>query len=119
MIKKMLLFTMGLALSGCLVTVDSHSRAVNTAWSDNQVANLQVGKSDQQMVKKFFGDPFTRLTNADGTEIWKYRNIYKKDTEFGLFLLLSVDSKNERVETLSIEFADGIVNSYWTEGLRY
>jgi len=59
------------------------------------------------------------LTYADGMEIWKYRNRSEKDTKVGLFLVFSVDIEEERTETLSIEFIDGLVTNYWIEEDRF
>ena len=60
-----------------------------------------------------------RLAYADGTEIWKYRNRSEKDTEVGLFLVLSLIIEEGRIETLSIEFTDGLVTHYWIEEERF
>ncbi|HCA37562.1 MAG TPA: hypothetical protein DEP13_13115 [Gammaproteobacteria bacterium] len=119
MIKKALLLAMAVTMTGCLVTVDSDSRPLQTVWNEGDVTRLQVGQSDEQWVRNSFGDPVTKLNYADGTEIWKYRNRSEKDTEVGLFLIFSVDVEEERVETLSIEFADGIVSNYWIEEERF
>lgn len=119
MIKKALLLAMAVTMTGCLVTVDSDSRPLQTVWNKGDVTRLQVGQSDEQWVRNSFGDPVTKLNYADGTEIWKYRNRSEKDTEVGLFLIFSVDVEEERVETLSIEFADGIVSNYWIEEERF
>ncbi len=119
MIKKALLVVMALGLTGCLVTVDSDSRPITTVWNEGEVTRLQIGQSDQQFVRNSFGDPVTKLSYADGTEIWKYRNRSEKDTEVGLFLVFSVDVEEERIETLSIEFVDGIVSNYWVEEDRF
>ena len=119
MIKKALLLAMAVTMTGCLVTVDSDSRPLQTVWNEGDVTRLQVGQSDKQWVRNSFGDPVTKLNYADGTEIWKYRNRSEKDTEVGLFLIFSVDVEEERVETLSIEFADGIVSNYWIEEKRF
>ncbi len=119
MIKKALLLAMAVTMTGCLVTVDSDSRPLQTVWNEGDVTRLQVGQSDKQWVRNSFGDPVTKLNYADGTEIWKYRNRSEKDTEVGLFLIFSVDVEEERVETLSIEFADGIVSNYWIEEERF
>ena len=117
--KKALLLAMAVTMTGCLVTVDSDSRPLQTVWNEGDVTRLQVGQSDEQWVRNSFGDPVTKLNYADGTEIWKYRNRSEKDTEVGLFLIFSVDVEEERVETLSIEFADGIVSNYWIEEERF
>ncbi|NKB32311.1 MAG: hypothetical protein GKR91_04365 [Pseudomonadales bacterium] len=119
MIKKALLLVMSVVLTGCLVTVDSDSRPLHTVWNEGEVARLQIGQSDEQYVRTSFGDPVTKLTYADGTEIWKYRNRSEKDTEVGVFLIFSVDVEEERTETLSIEFAEGIVTNYWIEEDRF
>ena len=72
-----------------------------------------------------FSDETSALTNwtpggtNNGTEIWKYRNRSEKDTEVGLFLVFSVDIEEERTETLSIEFIDGLVTNYSIEEDRF
>jgi len=115
MIKKALLLVMSIVLTGCLVTVDSDSRPLQTVWNEADVSRLQLGESSQDWVSTSFGNPISKLTYADGTEIWKYRNRSEKDTEVGLFLVFSVDIDEERTETLSIEFTDGLVTNYWIE----
>lgn len=119
MIRKALLVAMAMALTGCLITVDSDSRPIHTVWNEGEVTRLQIGQSDQQFVRNSFGEPLTKLTYADGTEIWKYRNRAEKDTEVGLFLVFSVDIEEERVDTLSIEFVDGVISNYWVEQERF
>ncbi len=119
MIKQIVSLGAALLLTGCLVTVDSDSRQLQTVWNEADVSRLQLGTSDQQWVRSSFGDPITKLNYADGTEIWKYRNRSEKDTEVGLFLVFSVDVEEERIETLSIEFKDGVVTNYWIEEDRF
>jgi hypothetical protein len=119
MIKGIIAMAVGLTLTGCLLTVDSDSRPILTVWDDGDVNRLELGSSDQEWVRNSFGEPVSKLNYADGTEIWKYRNRSEKDTEVGLFLLFSVDIESERVETLSVEFLDGVVSNYWIEEDRY
>ncbi|MFT4748357.1 MAG: hypothetical protein ACI9E4_000020 [Pseudohongiellaceae bacterium] len=119
MIKNIIAMAAGLTLTGCLVTVDSDSRPIHTSWDDGDVTRLELGSSDQDWVRSSFGEPVSKMNYADGTEIWKYRNRSEKDTEVGLFLVFSVDIESERIETLSIEFVDGLVSNYWVEEDRY
>lgn len=119
MLKSITLLLAGAMLTGCLVTVDSDSRPISSVWNEGEVHRLQVGRTDEEFVRTSFGEPSTRLTYADGSEVWKYRNRSEKDTEVGLFLVFSVDVEQERIETLSIEFIDGIVSNYWIEDERY
>jgi len=41
------------------------------------------------------------------------------ETEVGVFLIFAVDVEEERIETLSIEFADGVVSNYWIDEERF
>ena len=106
-------------LTGCLVTVDSDSRSLQQVWNEGDVARLEIGHSDMDFVRTSFGEPVSRLSYADGTEIWKYRNRSEKDTEVGLFLIFNVDVEEERTETLSIEFESGVVSNFWVEEDRF
>ena len=119
MIRIFSIIAVGLLLNGCLVTVETDSDTVQTAWSESDVSRLQLGRSDFDWVRSSFGNPVTKLTYADGTEIWKYRNIAEKDVEVGVFLIFSVDIEEERIETLSIEFSNGVVSNYWIEEEHY
>ena len=110
---------MSIVLTGCLVTVDSDSRPLQTVWNEADVSRLQLGESNLDWVSTSFGNPITKLTYADGMEIWKYRNRSEKDTKVGLFLVFSVDIEVERTETLSIEFIDGLVTNYSIEEDRF
>jgi hypothetical protein len=115
MTRFALLALLGVALNGCLFTVDSDGRLLDSTWDEGDVNRLEVGSTDTDWVRSTFGDPTSRLSYADGSEIWKYRNRSEKDTEVGLFLVFSVDVEQERIETLSIEFEQGVVSNYWIE----
>ncbi|MEX0618406.1 MAG: hypothetical protein WDZ76_00105 [Pseudohongiellaceae bacterium] len=119
MTRIVLLVAACFSLSACLLTVNSDSRNLQSVWNEADVHRIQLGQSDIDWVRTSFGEPATRLSYADGTEIWKYRNRSEKDTEVGLFLLFSVDVEEERIETLSIEFMDGFVSNYWIEEDRF
>lgn len=119
MTRIALLLVMCFSLNACLLTVDSDSRNTRTVWSEADVDRIRIGQSDTDWVRTSFGDPVSLLRYADGTEIWKYRNRSEKDTEVGLFLFFSMDVEEERIETLSVEFVDGIVSNYWIEEDRF
>ncbi len=102
------------ALTGCLLHVESDVRPTRTGWSEEDVARLEVGRSDREWVRGTFGDPSAVIAGDGGAEVWEYRNRSERDTEVGLFLIFSVDVESERVETLSIEFTDGVVSGYRT-----
>jgi len=119
MSRILILAVAGLLLTGCLVTMDSDGRLINHTWDEGDVSRLEVGQSNTDWVKTTFGDPVSSLSYADGKEVWKYRNRSEKDTEVGVFLLFTMDIEQERLETLSIEFQQGVVSNYWIEEARF
>jgi len=119
MIRIVLLGLLSLTLTACLVSVDSDHRITQAVWDEADVNRMAVGQSDQAWVRTAFGEPSTRLSYADGSEIWKYRNRREKDTEVGLLFIFSVDVEQEQIETLAIEFVDGIVDNYWIESASF
>ncbi len=119
MTRLVLLSVLVTTLSGCLLTVDSDGRMLDSTWDRGDVNRLEVGRTDSAWVINTFGDPTSRVAYADGSEIWKYRNRSEKDTEVGLFLVFSVDVEQEWIETLSIEFERGLVSNYWIEEDRF
>ena len=92
---------------------------MQAGWNEADVSRLQLDESNHDWVSTSFGNPITKLTYADGTGIWKYRNRSEKDTEVGLFLVFSMDIEEERTETLSIKFTDGLVTNYWIAKDRF
>ena len=92
---------------------------MQAGWNEADVSRLQLDESNQDWVSTSFGNPITKLTYADGTGIWKYRNRSEKDTEVGLFLVFSVVIEEERTETLSVKFTDGLVTNYWIAKDRF
>jgi len=99
--------------------LNSDGRILSTVWDEADVNRLQLGQSDTEWVRTTFGDPTSLVSYADGTEVWKYRNRSEKDFEMGLFLIFSVDIEEERVETLTIEFDQGVVSNYSIEEVRF
>lgn len=119
MLGRVLLLCSCVSLAGCLLTVDSEGRSVSRVWDEADVARLQVGRSDSGWVRSTFGEPAATLSYGAGREVWKYRNRAEKDIEVGLFLVFSVDVEEERIDTLSIEFEQGVVAGYWIEEDRF
>lgn len=64
MIRAITVFTLGLLLNGCLVTVESDSDSVQQVWSESDVSRLKLGLSDGDWVRSSFGDPVTKLNYA-------------------------------------------------------
>lgn len=119
MVKNSLLLLACITLTGCLFTLNSDGRILSSVWDEADVNRLQLGQSDTEWVRTTFGDPTSLVSYADGTEVWKYRNRSEKDVEVGLFLIFSVDIEEERVETLTIEFDQGVVSNYSIEEVRF
>ena len=69
MIKLLSLAALALLLNGCLVTIESDNDSLETVWSDSDVSRLELGSSDEQWVRSSFGEPSSKLSYADGSQI--------------------------------------------------
>lgn len=115
MVKRVLLAMGVLSMTGCLFTVDSDRHEGASPWSEGQVARIERGTTSAAWVRTSFGEPERTTHYDDGSEVWRYTNTSKVDTEVGFFLLFHVDVENEQKEQLFIEIKEERVSDYWMQ----
>lgn len=119
MLRKIIILSLCLAMTGCLFTVDSHEKSTSNQWSDADLSRIEIGKTDADWVRTAFGSTRQKSIADNGTEIWRYENVKQSESEVGLFLIFHVEIEKENSEMLAIEFRDGVVTDYWTESHRH
>ena len=119
MLRNLSILALCLTLTGCLLTVDSKEKSRSNQWSDADLTRIVIGKTDADWVRTAFGSARQKSTADNGTEIWRYENVQKSESEVGLFLIFHVDIEREDSEMLAIEFRDGVVTDYWTESRKH
>lgn len=115
MLRNLIILSLSLTLTGCLLTVDSREKSAHSQWTRADVSRIEIGKTDADWVRTAFGSDRRQSSTSDGTEIWRYENVNRTESEVGLFLLFHVDVEKEESETLAIEMRDSIVADYWIE----
>ncbi len=115
MLRNLIILSLCLTMTGCLLTVDSREKSGHSEWTQADVSRIEIGKTDADWVRTAFGAGRRQSTSSQGTEIWRYENVDRTESEVGLFLVFHVDVEREDSETLAIEMRDGIVTDYWIE----
>ena len=104
-----------LPLAGCVVIdSDSHTETSGTQISPTTLAQVEPGKS-ADFVLALLGEPSSRTTLADGTEIWKWT--YRETRRSGGHILFVIDSDSTRETTLTsyVELCNGLVVKAWQD----
>lgn len=120
MIKNCLSFVIGVAIlvlamlfvPGCLVTSDSTTTRTGTKVAPGTYSQIEIGSTTVGWVHNTLGDP-TSKTNDKGDEVWKYTYTEHTDSSGAVFLVFGGRSENDVVNTVFIEFRDGIVVNKW------
>lgn len=102
-------------MSGCLIGSRSDVRTTGNYIGPQTFSQVQPGSTDAEWVLATFGEPNSRSTLSDGSEIWKWT--YTK-TKSGSGSLLFVYGGSDRTETQGSTFVqvrDGVVVKAWRD----
>ena len=105
----------GVAATGCLVSVQSDSRWQHGAAAVASMDNVQSGVTDRQWIFDHLGNPDSSYVNAQGNEVLRYVSRRETDADIHFFLLFSIDVSEEEIYTVHIEIEDDVVNGWWIE----
>lgn len=97
-------------LAGCVV---SDSDVHYTGIADENLKQVQCGKTTRDQLVAKFGEPSEQRVTDEGNEILSYKCTRKQDNSLVVFPIVIVDDKKETEHTVSFELKDGIVQRYW------
>lgn len=97
---------------GCLMNISATSVQSGTAAEKAASAEIIVGETTRDAVIRQMGEPASTSTLDDGTEVLVYEGVLKESATFSMFLLINVQSKKTRTNTVTIKIRDGIVVDY-------
>jgi outer membrane protein assembly factor BamE (lipoprotein component of BamABCDE complex) len=103
-------------LAGCvIVNADSHTRYEGRYVSDETLARIQPGAS-QEYVIALIGEPSLRTDLSDGSSIWKWAYSKKVTSQNHVLLLFSGDSSKESQGAVYVDFGpDHLVRRNWRD----
>lgn len=102
-------------LSGCVIARSTKVEEKGRKIGESTLSQLENQVTTQEWVRAVLGEPTRSETITEGTEVWVYEYMLKKENRVGVIVLLS--SEDEKVESQSVylEFNDGILSKHWTE----
>lgn len=107
----------GLALSlapACIIHADSHTTRSGKYISTETVQRIEPGKPAEYVVA-VLGEPSSRQSLADGTEIWKWTYRERKQSSGAVFLVVDSDSTTETERATYVELQHGVVIRAWQD----
>lgn len=99
-------------LPGCLIGSHSRTENVGRYVSQTTLSQIQPGKS-KEYVLALIGEPTTRTTVDEHTELWKWSCVERKDSGGHVIFLISADNRTEIERTTFVELHDGVVVRAW------
>jgi len=106
--------TIALAASSCIINTGSHTKRTGSYISQQTFEQVAPGKK-KEFVVAVLGEPSTKTSLSDGTEIWKWM-FRQKETRSGSFLFVfSGDDTTETETSTYVLFKDDVVTQAWRD----
>ena len=100
------------AAPGCLVTGQSNTTYTGTNVAQSTLSQIKPGSTTIGWVHATLGEPSSKTKDGDD-EVWKYTYTEQTNVSGSVFLIFGGSTSNEKVNTVFIEFKDGIVINKW------
>lgn len=104
-----------LTLGGCLIGSGSSDTVTGTFIGRETLAQMKPGETKEDFVVATLGQPSSRSTLSDGSQLWRYNYSRTRRSGGYVFVLLSASSKEQTVATTFVEFRDGVVARAWQD----
>lgn len=101
------------ALTGCLVTGSSKQVRSGNYVSDDAFKRIEPGKTTAGWVLATLGEPTSRQTIEDGSEVWKWTYSEHRQSSGAVFLIFGGSDEKEITGNAFVELRDGIVTNAW------
>jgi outer membrane protein assembly factor BamE (lipoprotein component of BamABCDE complex) len=105
---------LGPCLNGCVIDTSSHSEHSGKHVGPETLEQIQPGRS-QDYVLALLGDPTTRSSAGDKTEIWKWEYRCREHRSGSLIFVLESDKTTDVHSTTYVLFEDGKVTKVWQD----
>ena len=102
-----------LLTTGCLVSSTSHQKVSGNFVPENTFERIKPGETTTSWVKATLGEPSSKESAGDSTEVWKYSYTEVKEGSGAIFLIFGGSDKKELQRSAYVEFKEGIVKSKW------
>ncbi|MGH7131117.1 MAG: outer membrane protein assembly factor BamE domain-containing protein [Phycisphaerales bacterium] len=104
-----------LTLGGCLIGSGSSDTVTGTYIGRETLAQMKPGETKEDFVVATLGQPSSKASLSDGSQLWKYNYSRTKRSGAYVFVLLTAGSKEQTVATTFVELKDGVVSRAWQD----
>jgi len=101
-------------LPGCLITSKGDTSHSGQHISAETYAQVKEGTT-QGFVLATFGEPTSKTTLEDCSQIWRWRYTETRSSSGTVILLLSSSNRTETQHNTFVEFMDGVVVRTWRD----
>ena len=101
-------------LPGCIITSKGDTSHSGQYISAETFSKVEPGTSSG-FVLATFGEPSTRTTLDDGSQIWRWRHTETRSSSGTVIFLLSSSNRTETQHNTFVEFRDGVVVRVWRD----
>jgi hypothetical protein len=103
-------------LPGCLISGHSATYLSGTEVSGAALGRVTPGESRKEFVLATFGEPSSKTTLEDGTELWKWQYTKTRSSRGTVLFLFSSSDYHQESSTTFVEFKGETVSRVWQEG---
>jgi len=97
---------------GCLVAGSSKTTYTGTKVAQSTFEQIKLGSTTIGWVHATLGDANSKTKDGDD-EVWKYTYTEHTESSGAVFLVFAGSTSDETINTVFIEFKDGIVINKW------
>lgn len=101
-------------LSACVIDTSSRSEHTGREIGPETLEQLQPGRT-QEFVLALLGDPTTRSSAGDKTEVWKWEYTRREHRSGSLIFVIDSDNTSEIRRTTYALFEDGKLVKSWQD----
>lgn len=103
----------GLVLPGCLISSHSNEDFSGSYVSHRTFNQVEPGVTTVSWVKGTMGEPTSKTTLEDGSELWKYAYTKTKNSNGSLLFVFNGSSRSATGGSAYVQIKDGIVVKHW------
>jgi outer membrane protein assembly factor BamE (lipoprotein component of BamABCDE complex) len=100
---------------GCLISTSSRTEYTGRHVGAETFAQIEPGKTTKDFVLATLGEPSSRATLDDGSELWKWTYRRSRSSRGSVLLLLAANNTAESEGATYVQIRDGVVVRAWQD----
>ncbi len=102
-------------LPGCLIAGSSDTKMSGAYIGPSTFGEIEPGVTKVDWIRAVMGEPTSKATLDDGSEIWKWAYTRKHRSSGGVFLLVGGSNRTEEQGATFVQIRNGVVERAWRD----